>query len=422
MSRPTALALLLLAAAARAGTVNVAPGDDVNAAIAAAAPGDTILFAAGTYAAPLTVPPGKPGLVLKAKGDVVIDGLPGGLPAGPLLTVQSDGVTVQGLTLQHAREGASAEGVLADDDGNFGTVDGLVLRDCRILDCAGPALLSLGDDVVLDGVTVDGCAGVSLGGGNARVERSAILHTTGDALVIAGDDAYVSKCTITQAQTGLLITGDRAEVRSCSLAGCLDIALEIDGGDFTLAKNTVSHCGQGITVGTGTILGLIESNRVSDCRAYGLLTLDVTSVTVRKNTIERCGFDGLNALYHIGQDCTFESNTVRDSDWHGWVIKGDGNLFRKCKSQDNLGDGFFVPVGAGNRFESCSALGNRGEGFQNDEATLPGDATGTQLAGCKAKGNRRDVAVVTAFSEFGVSYATGGNEPGMEGHGPEVEE
>lgn len=416
------LALLLLGAAARAGTVNVAPGDDVNAALAAAAPGDTLLFAAGAYAAPLTVPPGKPGLVLKAKGEVVVDGLPGGLPAGPLLTVQSDGVTVQGFTLQHAREGASDEGVLADDDGNFGTVDGLVLRDCRILDCSGPALLSAGDDVVLDGVTVDGCAGVVLAGDGARIERSTFLHVTGDALTIAGDDAFVSRCSVSQAAYGIQVTGDRAEVRSCTVAGCEFTAITVSGSDFTLAKNAVSHCGQGLVVGTSVVLGLVESNRASDCRAYGLLILDCESLTVRKNLIERCGHDGLNALYHIGSGCTFESNTVRGSDFHGWVVKGDGNLFRKCKSLDNLGDGFFVPVGDGNRFESCSALGNRGEGFQNDEETIPGDATDTQLAACKAKGNRRDVAVVTAFSEFGVSFATGGNEPGVEGNGPEVEE
>ncbi len=423
MNSYTVPAWLLLLATASAGTVTLAPGDDVGAALAAAAPGDTLLFAAGTCSGPITVPPGKTGLVLKAKGAAVLDGRPGGAPVGPVPVIQSDGVQVLGFTIQHAQPGPTAEGIKADDDLNFGTIDGLQVRDCRILNCDGPAVLVAGDDAVVADCLVSGCAGLSITGDRARIERTTVRASDTDALVLTGDDALVSRCTVSIADgIGVWLTGDRAQLLSSSVTGCASIGVSVTGGDFTLSKNKVSHCMDGVVVGTSTVLGLVEANRISDCRSRSLLNLECSSVLIRKNVIERCGLDHVASLHVQASGCTLESNVIRDGDGNAFMVKGDGNVLRKDKAFDNLGDGFIVQVGVGNLFEACTALGNRGEGFQNDEANFAGDATGTQLDGCKAKGNRRDVAVLTAFFALGIAFETGGNDPGNPEHQPEIDD
>jgi parallel beta-helix repeat protein len=416
-------AWLLLAATAAAETVTLSPGDDAQAAIDAAAPGDTLVFSAGTYPGPLTVPPGKAGLSLKAKGAAVLDGRPGGAAVGPVLVIQSDGVQVTGFTIQHARAGSSAEGIKADDDLDFGTIDGLQVRDCRILNCDGPGLLVAGDDTLVDDCLVSGCGSVSITGDGTRLERTTVRSTDDDAVVLAGNDCVVTKCGVSVADgVGVSVTGDRAGLSSNTVSGCAGGGLAVEGGDFTVAKNKVSHCDGGITVGTSTVLGLVESNRISDCRGRGLLILECSELVVRKNVLERCGLEQLPAVHLQASGCTLESNTVRDGDGNAFLVKGDDNLLRKNKALGNLGDGFVVAAGAGNLLESCTAQDNRGEGFQNDELTVPGDATETRLVACKAKGNRRDVAVATAFTELGVSFATGGNDPGNPEHQPEIDD
>jgi len=416
-------AWLLLAATVSAETVTLSPGDDVQAALDTAAPGDILVFSAGTYPGPLTVPPGKAGLSLKAKGAAVLDGRPGGAAVGPVLVIQSDGVQVTGFTIQHARAGSSAEGIKADDDLNFGTIDGLQVRDCRILNCDGPGLLVAGDDTLVDNTLVSGCGGVSITGDGTRLERTTVRATDDDAVVLAGNDCVVSRCSVSIADgTGISVTGDRAELLSNSVSGCTGGGLVVEGGDFTVAKNRLSHCDGGITVGTFTVLGLVESNRVADCRGRGLLILECSELVVRRNVFERCGLEQSPAVHLQASGCTLESNTVRDGDGNGFLVKGDDNRLLRNKALGNLGDGFVVTVGAGNLLESCTAQDNRGEGFQNDELTTPGDATGTRLVACKAKGNRRDVAVATAFAELGVSFATGGNDPGNPEHQPEIDD
>jgi hypothetical protein len=81
-----------------ARTINV-PGDEptLAAAVAAAAPGDTVLLAAGTYSPSVTVPPAKHDLTIRGsdRNHVVLDG------HGKLrnaITVEADRVTIENLT------------------------------------------------------------------------------------------------------------------------------------------------------------------------------------------------------------------------------------------------------------------------------------------------------------------------------------
>ena len=90
------LAVWLLSGAAPAATLPVEPGPGaLRAAIAAAAPGDTVRLAAGIYHGPVTVD--RP-LVLEGEPGAVVDG--GG--RGRVLSIAAPDVTLRGLTVRNS--------------------------------------------------------------------------------------------------------------------------------------------------------------------------------------------------------------------------------------------------------------------------------------------------------------------------------
>lgn len=93
MTRALLLAALLLPGPGLAETRVVAPGDDLAAAVVAAAPGDELVLAAGTHAGRVTLD--RP-LTLRGEPGAVLDG--GG--EGSVITVAAPGVTVRDLTIR----------------------------------------------------------------------------------------------------------------------------------------------------------------------------------------------------------------------------------------------------------------------------------------------------------------------------------
>ena len=118
------LAALLLPGLAVAGTRTLAPGDDLAAAVAAAAPGDEIILAAGTHAGPVTL---DRALTLRGEPGAALDG--GG--EGSVVTVTAPGVTVRGLAIRGSgsdREAMDA-GIVLDKGASGALVEGNTLVD-----------------------------------------------------------------------------------------------------------------------------------------------------------------------------------------------------------------------------------------------------------------------------------------------------
>jgi nitrous oxidase accessory protein len=87
------LAALLLPGLGLAATRTLAPGDDLAAAVAAAAPGDEIVLAAGVHAGRVVL---DRALTLSGEPGAVLDG---GIE-GSVVTVTAPGVTIRGLTIR----------------------------------------------------------------------------------------------------------------------------------------------------------------------------------------------------------------------------------------------------------------------------------------------------------------------------------
>lgn len=124
MIRLVLLATMVLPGLAAAETRTLAPGDDVAAAVAMAAPGDEIVLPAGTYAGRVTLDRaltlrGEPGAVL-AGGD-----------EGSVVTITAPGVTVRGLTIRGSGGDTAAmdSGILLEKGARGALIEGNTLVD-----------------------------------------------------------------------------------------------------------------------------------------------------------------------------------------------------------------------------------------------------------------------------------------------------
>lgn len=124
MIRLVLLAALLLPGLAAAGTRTLAPGDDLAAAVASAAPGDEILLAAGVHAGPVVL---DRALTLRGEPGAVLDG--GG--EGSVVTVTAPGVTIRDLTIRASGldRAAMDAGVVLDKGAKGALVEGNTFVD-----------------------------------------------------------------------------------------------------------------------------------------------------------------------------------------------------------------------------------------------------------------------------------------------------
>ena len=132
MTRLVLLAALLLPGLGLAETRVVAPGDDLAAAVAVAAPGDEIVLTAGTHAGPVTL---DRGLTLRGEPGAALDG--GG--EGSVVDVTAPGVTITGLTISGSGSdrvamdaginlAKTARGALVEDNVLVGNLHGIRIQ------------------------------------------------------------------------------------------------------------------------------------------------------------------------------------------------------------------------------------------------------------------------------------------------------
>lgn len=284
------LGLALLAGApapARAATVNVQPGTGtLQAAIDAAADGDTLVLAPGTYVGGVTVN-GKNNLSIRGRGTVVIDA-------------------------------AGAQTGL-----NIRNVNGLRVERIKIINAGS------------DGIYTSDCANVSL-------SRCTIDNSSGSGndsgIEIAGaqDGVTIDRCTFVKWSYGIYLSSTtddpRATFTRCKVQGGVDSETitvydkntVISGNVITGPKDAPS--GYGVYLGRQASGCTVERNRVSYVSDPGITTLSATT-NIERNSIRNVA--GVGIQVNGGPGNTITRNTVKNSGGAAFNVTDAGNTFTK---------------------------------------------------------------------------------------------
>ncbi len=333
-------------------SLTIRPGESLQAAIDAAAPGDVICLARGTWTENILID--KPlTLVGRGAGRTFIDAVEF---SRPVVTISDWGlepieVTLKGLTV------SGLGGVSGVSIGGSAQAE---IKNCVVsgrwwgLEVADSARLALSHSTVSEntqrGVVLSGSARATIShssiSGNtglgvwladsaeAAFDHCEIADNLGHGLWLREEARVVlSDCSVdTNRGHGLWLTGQSsAQVLRTEISGSWDqgIAVE-DSAAVELTHSDVLSNWHGVEF-RGMAQGTIAGTTVSKNRWDGIGIKDSSRVTVAESTVSANGLGiwvGNQADAEIN-DCLIEANSVYGVfAWHQSEVRGQGNLFR----------------------------------------------------------------------------------------------
>lgn len=217
------------------GPAEVAPGDDLQAAVDALAAGETLELHAGTYDV-YRLHIGAPGVTLRAAGDgpVVISGR-GDTWGTVWIDAAADDVTVQGIHIYNTTDDPAAF-----DGGIYSQGDRTHIQDCSF---SGPLPTAM--QVYLQesvGGLVEDCSfemfntGIALQGAQAVIRRVHIRDGHDGMLFVEGAQASVSDALIVRAAQGFsIVDGVELDAAHVTIVDSVDRAVGLYDGSSIVA-------------------------------------------------------------------------------------------------------------------------------------------------------------------------------------------
>jgi hypothetical protein len=286
--------------------------DNLQDAVDAAVPGETIKVNPGTYRD--TADLNQDGLTLVGTGKkpskVKIDGDQPENAGGPVITISGANVTVKKLTIQN--------GFTTDSDGHgvfiASTGNGAKLINVRIIGSDEDAVnIDGADDVTIKNSFIQGPGGDAVNA-LADTHRLKILNTKmwqcdDDAISVVGDDLRVEDVSVNSVEDGngvdadgdrtkvldssftgvsddivVDLSGDDVVVRGVSIKGTeSDDCMEVDGDRAVISNNTLTFCDEiGMDISGDDVL--VEGNKITYCVNAGI-ELDGADFVVRDNKV-----------------------------------------------------------------------------------------------------------------------------------------
>ena len=325
----------------------VVPGDftTIQAAVTAAASGDTIRIRPGVYFENVAIPGTTPGLTLTQytgsrffticadRGQVIIDAAPGGT-LGKGLDIDADNVKIHCLTIRHATQGIDAD---AHD---------LHLDRIRTLHTSQESIDVVGDRFKIEksefvsggnqGVRVNGNDGRIVGNTSRNQDRDC-YHLTVNNTVIENNVAHLC-----EDQEGFEIDGNNNIVRQNRVETTDGNGIDVAGNNNQIVRNAVSNVDENDGIHVNGNDNIISWNHVE-------------AVT--------------NDCYEInGNNNRVESNTARGCDG-GYEVSGQNpvvlyNRVELAGNEDGFDIACFTACSAGRvEWNFASGTNNEDEGF-----------------------------------------------------------
>jgi parallel beta-helix repeat protein len=327
------LTLYSFAGVAAAKEINV-PADfkTIGEALSAAAEGDVVKVAAGTYTENLTV---SVSLTLEGAGadKTILDGTPGRSQQQPVILIRgTNNVTIRGFTIQNGRRGVSTEratGIVVENN--------VITKNLR----QGVLLNTKSEGKILNNQIMENLSDAdgALGRGVNVVDSQAVI--SGNAIAKnaqAGIAVFFSKVEITNNQInenglwGIFLshnpdTADAAEgtVSGNKLNGNGGIGIFLVGlVTFEITKNEITNTsaatvqdagnGEGIFMQEGATAKITE-NTISGSASHGVVVGSTSNAEVNSNIIkdnQGCGVMGASDATITGSNNEMSNNAGGD--------------------------------------------------------------------------------------------------------------